>query len=321
MRAVLDAVGENADLSIVRAAHVLASAALQPFFATCTNDSLAIGFASAARRSSAACAVELDIGRAELAPAIGMRCGVKFTVTAERRPRRRSPARSPARAGACPPNRAKAPRRAFAEQRVLLRPAARAGNARFGVDGDVVHVDQLCLRERHQRQQRRGRITAGAGDQPRGAYLLADRIRSGRRRLRPEAPGAVLVAVPLRVHAHVAEPEIRRHVEDLDGRIGGKDGGDDLLRRAVRQSAEHRIEFGPVDLFPFREPGRSSMKKCGNTSSIALPAWVLAVSAVSRRSDAAPAAAPRRRRCSRRRRECRSSSVVLMASFLQSRLH
>ncbi len=142
----------------------------------------------------------------------------------------------------------------LAEQRVLLQAAARAGDARFRVDDDVVHVDQFRLRDRNQRQQRRGRIAAGTGHQPRRGDLLAIEFGEAVDGFTLKLGRAVGVAVPLRVHAHVAEPEIRRHVENLDCGIGGHDGRDDLLRRAVRQPAEHRVEFAPVDLLPFRQP-------------------------------------------------------------------
>jgi hypothetical protein len=66
----------------------------------------------------------------------------------------------------------------------------------------------------------------------------------------------MFVAVPLRVGFLVAQPEIGGHVEDLDLRVGLQHGRDDLLRGAVRQSAEHRVELGPVDLFPFHELGQ-----------------------------------------------------------------
>ncbi len=182
-----------------------------------------------------------------------MRCGVKFTVTL-------APAATPIScsiSGAVPMRTHRIGRKSlacFAEQRVLLQAAARAGNAGFGVDDDVVHVDQFGFGERNQRQQRRGRIAAGTRHEPGCRYLLPIKLGEPVNGFTLKAGCAVLVAVPLRVYAHVAKPEIRRHVEDLDRRIGGNDGRGDLLRGAVRQPAEHGIETGPVDLFPFHKP-------------------------------------------------------------------
>ena len=61
------------------------------------------------------------------------------------------------------------------------------------------------------------------------------------------------MAVPLRISILVAQPEIGGHVEDLDPGVGFENRRDDLLRGAVRQPAEHRVEPAPVDLFPFDE--------------------------------------------------------------------
>ena len=75
---------------------------------------------------------------------------------------------------------------------------------------------------------------------------------------------AMLVPVPFRVGRHVAQPEIRRHVDDLDLRIGGEHRRGDLLRRAVRQAAEDGVEPGPVHLLPFdqaRQVEHEEMRK------------------------------------------------------------
>ena len=139
----------------------------------------------------------------------------------------------------------------LAEQRALLQPPSRPGDAGFRVDDDVIDVDQLCLRERHEREQRRSRIAARAGHQPRRPDLLAIELGQPVDRFLLQLRRAVRVAVPLRVDVHVEQAEVGRHVDHLDRRIGGEHRGGDLLRGAVRQAAEHRVEALPVDLLPF----------------------------------------------------------------------
>ena len=141
----------------------------------------------------------------------------------------------------------------LAEQRVLLQPAAGAGDARFRVDDDVVDVDQLGFRKRHQREQHRSGIAAGTGDQPRGRDLLPVELGQAVDGLALQFQRPVLMAVPLRVGVLVTQPEVGGHVEDLDPGVGFENRRDDLLRGAVRQPAEHRVETAPVDLFPFDE--------------------------------------------------------------------
>ena len=56
----------------------------------------------------------------------------------------------------------------------------------------------------------------------------------------------VLVAVPGLVGLGVAEPEVGRHVDELDAGIAGEHRLGDLLRRAVGEAAEHRVDIAPV---------------------------------------------------------------------------
>ena len=74
-------------------------------------------------------------------------------------------------------------RQAFAglgEEHVLLEAAAGAGDAGLGVDDDVAGVDQPVGDDRQSGEQRRGRIAARAGDQPRvadgGAVVLGQPV-------------------------------------------------------------------------------------------------------------------------------------------------
>ena len=141
----------------------------------------------------------------------------------------------------------------LAEQRVLLEPAACAGDARFRVDDDVVDVDQPGFRKRHQREQRRRRIAAGTGDQPRRGDLLPVKLGEAVHGFALQFERPVLMAVPLRIGVLVTQPEVGGHVEDFDLGVGFENRRDDLLCGAVRQPAEHRVETAPVDFFPFDE--------------------------------------------------------------------
>ena len=132
------------------------------------------------------------------------------------------------------------------EEEVLLEAAAGAGDAGLGVDDDVADVDLAARRERQQREQRRGRVAAGAGDEPRvadgGAVVLGEPVD----RLGLKVHRLVLVAVPGLVGLGVAEPEVGRHVDELDLRVLRKHRPGDLLRGAVGQAAEDGVDAAPV---------------------------------------------------------------------------
>ncbi len=106
-------------------------------------------------------------------------------------------------------------------------------------------VDQLGPQQRHQRQLRGGRIAAGIGDEAGALHLFARDLGQAIGRLALQFRGAVLVAIPFGVGRGVGKAEIGRQIDDLQ-MIGQP--GDDLLRGAVRQPAEHQVEIAPVDL-------------------------------------------------------------------------
>ena len=58
----------------------------------------------------------------------------------------------------------------------------------------------------------------------------------------------VLVAVPGLVGLRVAEPEVGRHVDELDLRVLGQHRRGDLLGGAVRQAAEDGVDAAPVGI-------------------------------------------------------------------------
>ena len=103
----------------------------------------------------------------------------------------------------------------FGEQHLLLRPPARAGHARLGVDDDLVRIDGLGLEQRNERELGAGRVAAGIGDEPRRLDRAADRFRSGRTRLLLQFGREMLVAVPARVSGRIGQAEIGRQVDDL----------------------------------------------------------------------------------------------------------
>ena len=97
----------------------------------------------------------------------------------------------------------------FGEQNVLLERAPGAGNARLGVDDDVLACDQFRLGERKQRKQHGGGIAAGTGHQPRRTDLVAVVLGKPVHRRLDQLGGAMLVGVPLGVEFRIAQPEIR----------------------------------------------------------------------------------------------------------------
>ena len=126
------------------------------------------------------------------------------------------------------------------EQRILFQSAPGASDAGFGVDDEIMRVDEAGFHERHQREQHRCRIAAGARHQPRGGDLFPVQLCQSIDRLALQIRCAMRMAIPLRVHRLITQAEIRGHIQDIDRGIGLQHGRDDLLRRAVRQSAERQ---------------------------------------------------------------------------------
>jgi hypothetical protein len=131
------------------------------------------------------------------------------------------------------------------EQGVLLERAARARHARLGIDDEIARVNQPCLDQRQQQHEDRSRVASrashktGLGDVV--TIMLGETVDS----LLLQVEGNVVVAVPLLVCVRIAQPEVRRHVDDLDV---VRQGDDDLLAGGVRQAAERGINAAPVDL-------------------------------------------------------------------------
>ena len=131
------------------------------------------------------------------------------------------------------------------KQGALLEAAAGAGGAGFGVDHDIGRVDQSRADQRQQHQQGGRRVTAGAGDQPAPGDVVAIEFAQAVDRFRLQMRRPVRMAVPRGVGVHVAQPEIGRHVGDLQMR---GQAGDDFLGRAVGQAADDDVAGVPVRL-------------------------------------------------------------------------
>ena len=128
-----------------------------------------------------------------------------------------------------------------------------ARHARLGVDDDV--LDQPCARQRREREQRRGRIAAGVGDQRGAADLLAVQLGQPVDGL-VEQLGRLVLAVPPLVHRRVAQAEVGAQVDDAhaplaqraDQRRGGAVGvGDD---RGVDVGVAVEVELLELERHP-----------------------------------------------------------------------
>ena len=103
-----------------------------------------------------------------------------------------------------------------ARVRLGLQPAPGAGDAGLGVDDDALRVDRLG--ERQEREQHRGRVAAGARDEPAGG-----RQQLGERVAPVDEPAGIGVreAVPLLVRGRARQPVAAGEVDDdaLGGRL------------------------------------------------------------------------------------------------------
>ena len=105
----------------------------------------------------------------------------------------------------------------------------------------------LALKQRNERQQRRGRVAAGAGGKAGRLQLLAGVLGQAVHSLFLKLQRGVRVAVPLFVGGGVAQAEVGGKVDHL-GRVRTvEDLLDDLLAGGVRQAAEHGVDRAEVD--------------------------------------------------------------------------
>ena len=63
-------------------------------------------------------------------------------------------------------------------------------------------------------------------------------------------------AVPLFIYGGIAQPEVGRHVDDLQAL---RQVADDDLARRVRQAAKNGLDLGPIGLFVLDEGGEFQM--------------------------------------------------------------
>ncbi len=124
------------------------------------------------------------------------------------------------------------------EEHVLRGVAPRAGNAGFCVDDDRIGIDESPAQKRRQREDRAGRVAAGARHEARLADRFAMKLRKAVHRLLQQV-GALVLPVGRLIDAPVVEPVVGREVDHLlpcvihfghggHGRPVGKRSEDDI---------------------------------------------------------------------------------------------
>ncbi len=126
------------------------------------------------------------------------------------------------------------------EEQALLERAAGPGDARLGVDDDVVGDDRLGREQGLEGELRAGRIAAGIGREPVRAQRVAGVLGEPVDGLGLEVRCAVRAAVDPLVDGGVLQSKVGREVDDLE--IAGQ-GCDHLLGRRVGQAAEDGIDL------------------------------------------------------------------------------
>ena len=135
------------------------------------------------------------------------------------------------------------------------------GNAGLGVHDDVAGLDRARLYERHQRELRACRVAARIGDQPGARNLWTLEFGQSVNRALLQLGRPVGVAVPLGIGFDVGEAEIRRQVHHLQML---RERRHRLLRRAVRQAAEHDVmgaEIHVLNAHQVRQAERGQMRE------------------------------------------------------------
>ena len=135
----------------------------------------------------------------------------------------------------------------LAEHHLGLRVATGARDAALGVDHEI--ADEAGTGQRREREQGRGRITAGrAHDRHFGIdqrlQLVTVQLGQTVDRLLEEVGSRVLEAVPARVVVGVSETEVGSEIDD--GGPGRDEIGNEVDRRAVREGKERGVNLGQV---------------------------------------------------------------------------
>src|SRR4029078_3490213 len=98
---------------------------------------------------------------------------------------------------------------------ILLERAAGARDPRFGVDDEIAGLDEAGFHQGKETDKDRGRIAAGASDQPRLADGVAIMLGQSVDRFTLELERPMRAAIPFLVNGGDAPPEIARHIDNL----------------------------------------------------------------------------------------------------------
>lgn len=114
----------------------------------------------------------------------------------------------------------------LAVERALLRRPAGARDAGLGVDDDAVSGEEPLFEQRDEGKLRGRWVAPGVCDYPRLPHVVAKDLRQAVHRLLLELRRGVGHIVPLLVHVHISEAEVRGQVHHLYVR---RDGGHEAV--------------------------------------------------------------------------------------------
>ncbi len=132
-----------------------------------------------------------------------------------------------------------APFRMMRRERRRIAPLARSN---FDVHDDWTRrVEQMCARQRQQREIGRGRVAAHAAHVLRVAYFVAMQFGQAVHKFADPVRRAMRFAVPFFVRRQITQAKIRAQIHDARRERGER--LDALLRFAVRQRKEQHIAW------------------------------------------------------------------------------
>jgi len=146
-------------------------------------------------------------------------------------------------------------------QQVLLQAAPRTRDARLQVDHDLVDIDHPGLDQRADGELPRGGIAPRARHQPRLRDLVPVELGQPIDRLGLQVRRRMGLAIPPLIGGRIAQPEIRRQIDDLQI---PRQRRDHRLAGGMGQRAEAQIDLREVhllDLLQHRQRDMAQMRK------------------------------------------------------------
>ena len=131
----------------------------------------------------------------------------------------------------------------FGKQILLFEAAPCAGHTGFGVNNQIIGINQTGSDQRQKQGQGGGRIAAGTSNQPRFGNRRAIMFAQAINRLTQQVRRVMAAPISVGIDRRITQSEICRHIDNFQM---FRQAGNHILRRRMGQTANHRINILPI---------------------------------------------------------------------------